>query len=531
MATNSIVDYLSSKGQDSSYANRAKLAQAQGIQNYTGTAGQNTKLLELLSKPAPATVSSSSLQPNNQIAIPQNNVSQIPALPVVSQQQADVNNATTQNTQAEQGYNQANSDLQTLSNQLANKGTDTLALEQQQGIPQISQNVLDLQDLANQKALEANLTPYSLQGQGRGIPTQILRGQEALKQRQLQVEGIFANAQLQAAQGKLQLAQSQVDRAINLKYEPILAKIDAQKQILENNKYLLTRSDQKLATAKQNLLEQQKKDQEQKRDDDKEIQKMIMEATPFAPPSVIAKANELFKQGKPNTEVALSLGVYGKDYLSNKLLNEQINTQKSTQAKNYADIAKTKQETYDLVAAGKGGIPSKPLTESQAKDFGYAQRQDQANPIIQNLSTKIVTMNPVTFKTQMALASNPLTSGQASPEVRQYYQAAQNFITAKLRQESGATINPSEFDSAYATYLPFPGDDSSTLQQKKNTRDLVTKSLKTNIPGYDARVSSQVTIEDKYLDGVALPAIGVVEQKTSPVSLYTSRLLGLPGVK
>ena len=153
MATNSIVDYLSSKGQDSSYANRAKLAQAQGIQNYTGTAVQNTKLLELLSKPAPATVSSSSLQPNNQIAIPQNNVSQIPALPVVSQQQADVNNATTQNTQAEQGYNQANSDLQTLSNQLANKGTDTLALEQQQGIPQISQNVLDLQDLANQKAL------------------------------------------------------------------------------------------------------------------------------------------------------------------------------------------------------------------------------------------------------------------------------------------------------------------------------------------------------------------------------------------
>lgn len=267
----SIVDYLKSQGQDSSYANRATLASQKGIQGYQGTAAQNTQLLGLLSQPAPTTVSTSALQPGSKIAIPPTNVSQMPQLPVVSPQETAVNNAMTQNSQAEQGYTQANTDLQTLSKQLENKGTDTLALEQQQGIPQISQKVLELQDLANQKALEANLTPYSLQGQGRGITTGILRGQEAVKQRQLQVEGIFANAQLQAAQGKLQLAQSQVDRAITLKYEPILAKIDAQKQILENNKYLLSRADQKLATAKSALLDQQKMEQEQKMAEEKAI--------------------------------------------------------------------------------------------------------------------------------------------------------------------------------------------------------------------------------------------------------------------
>lgn len=45
---NSIVDYLKSIGIDSSYANRKKLAKENGINNYSGTAEQNLKLLEIL---------------------------------------------------------------------------------------------------------------------------------------------------------------------------------------------------------------------------------------------------------------------------------------------------------------------------------------------------------------------------------------------------------------------------------------------------------------------------------------------------
>jgi ribosomal protein S16 len=44
----SIVDYLSSTGQASDYASRAQLAAAKGISNYTGTAEQNTQLLNTL---------------------------------------------------------------------------------------------------------------------------------------------------------------------------------------------------------------------------------------------------------------------------------------------------------------------------------------------------------------------------------------------------------------------------------------------------------------------------------------------------
>ena len=46
--SNSIVDYLNSAGQDSSYKARKRLAQRQGISNYTGSARQNTSLLNSL---------------------------------------------------------------------------------------------------------------------------------------------------------------------------------------------------------------------------------------------------------------------------------------------------------------------------------------------------------------------------------------------------------------------------------------------------------------------------------------------------
>ena len=47
---NSLVDGLKSAGVNSSYDNRKKIAQANGIKNYTGTASQNTALLNKLKK-------------------------------------------------------------------------------------------------------------------------------------------------------------------------------------------------------------------------------------------------------------------------------------------------------------------------------------------------------------------------------------------------------------------------------------------------------------------------------------------------
>lgn len=56
--SNSIVDYLNSAGQDSSYKARKRLAQQQGISNYTGSARQNTSLLNSLRNAAASSMGS-----------------------------------------------------------------------------------------------------------------------------------------------------------------------------------------------------------------------------------------------------------------------------------------------------------------------------------------------------------------------------------------------------------------------------------------------------------------------------------------
>ena len=51
LKTTSIVDYLKSVGKPSDFAYRSKLAAQKGIANYTGTAAQNTQLLNILRLP------------------------------------------------------------------------------------------------------------------------------------------------------------------------------------------------------------------------------------------------------------------------------------------------------------------------------------------------------------------------------------------------------------------------------------------------------------------------------------------------
>lgn len=62
----SVVDYLKTKGQDSSFSNRAKLASQVGIDNYQGTASQNTALLKSLQPQKPT----SPAEPKNVVTKP-----------------------------------------------------------------------------------------------------------------------------------------------------------------------------------------------------------------------------------------------------------------------------------------------------------------------------------------------------------------------------------------------------------------------------------------------------------------------------
>jgi hypothetical protein len=113
-------------------------------------------------------------------------------------------------------------------------------------------------------------------------------------------------------------------------------------------------------------------------------------------------------------------------------------------------------------------VSGKPATDAQNQSAGYATRIQQASKIIDELEKSIASYNPVSFAAELKLPS-----WAQSPQIQQYQQAALNLIGAKLRKESGAAISQTEYDNAYAQYLPKAGDSPEVLAQKKQNRDTI----------------------------------------------------------
>jgi hypothetical protein len=64
-----------------------------------------------------------------------------------------------------------------------------------------------------------------------------------------------------------------------------------------------------------------------------------------------------------------------------------------------------------------------------------------------------------------------------TPEQQQYLNAADNWITANLRKESGAVIGAEEKANEYRKYFPIAGDSGAVIEQKAKLREKVTKGM------------------------------------------------------
>jgi hypothetical protein len=64
-----------------------------------------------------------------------------------------------------------------------------------------------------------------------------------------------------------------------------------------------------------------------------------------------------------------------------------------------------------------------------------------------------------------------------NPQAQQFHVAAQNWVAAQLRNESGAAIAPSEYADALLQYFPKVGDSAETIKQKQALREEATKGM------------------------------------------------------
>jgi hypothetical protein len=142
----------------------------------------------------------------------------------------------------------------------------------------------------------------------------------------------------------------------------------------------------------------------------------------------------------------------------------------------------------DEVSRANAKATSGEKTEVQAKAEIFANKMELAEKTIKPLEN-------VGTSLEGKIASGlPLGNYAQSAEYQKYKQASSNFITALLRQESGAAISKPEFDRYEKEYMPQPGDGAQTLAQKAEARRIAIEGMKKGAgPGYKSPSESPVS--------------------------------------
>lgn len=162
----------------------------------------------------------------------------------------------------------------------------------------------------------------------------------------------------------------------------------------------------------------------------------------------------------------------------------------------YAQAKKGKGITVYDPATGKpmlqvGGKADggKPLTEAQSKSVIYATRARNA---LSNLDQRDDQLT--SFFGHMAGKLGAVGNYAQNPEYQQAKQAADEFLAAILRKDTGAAITSQEFDLYGPMFLPMPGDSAEVLDQKKVARQNAILALEAGM-GENERGKVDAAIE------------------------------------
>lgn len=133
-------------------------------------------------------------------------------------------------------------------------------------------------------------------------------------------------------------------------------------------------------------------------------------------------------------------------------------------------------------------------TGEEAKALGYLVRMQDATKTINSFVTdmqgkplvidgKKVTYADVASKPELDAAFVSLFTETGANYVRSsarqiYEQAMRNWVTANLRQESGAAIPESELESEYKKFFPQIGDKPETIRQKAKARKVTEETMR-----------------------------------------------------
>ena len=137
-------------------------------------------------------------------------------------------------------------------------------------------------------------------------------------------------------------------------------------------------------------------------------------------------------------------------------------------------------ETKPILINGKPVVkkPEAPSGE-ESKSAGYAFRMGEANKILTDFETNKKGMP--SYAASMAggvpIIGDYLERKAQDQNQQLYKNAALAWLRAKLRDESGATIQNLESNNEYRTYFPLVGDEPETIKQKAKLREIAEAEM------------------------------------------------------
>ena len=150
----------------------------------------------------------------------------------------------------------------------------------------------------------------------------------------------------------------------------------------------------------------------------------------------------------------------------------------------YANDTEIKAELQEIIdnRKTKRGLQTKSLGEQQGNAFSYSERMRFDNRVIDQMYVKGLLPEDNVLDTLLTdWGSDKKTdffNVVVDPKFRQFKTAADNFIRAVLRKESGAAISESEYKGAFRDYIPRLGDDPETVEQKRRLRLGITNVMR-----------------------------------------------------
>lgn len=161
---------------------------------------------------------------------------------------------------------------------LSGKGQALQSQYEAMGVPTQEKQLADINTQIAQRTAEYDNLMASLEGQGRGIPLDIIRGQQGAVARQKAIEIGGLAAVQQAIQGNINAAKQTAKDSVDLEYEDRLTEISALQQQLDFIDKDLTSAEKKRSEELSIALENQKAEIENQKEERNRIIDLMLKA-------------------------------------------------------------------------------------------------------------------------------------------------------------------------------------------------------------------------------------------------------------